>query len=456
MTMSATTPINATLAAIMLNGTTAKFDIGACLNTVTALRGAYPDANLSLTLNLTQCYRYCGTGIGPYQIWDVNDALVTWVFPLLILLGNIGFTSTTWFGSGWKRFWGHLNAFAVDTHLLANPLNAIYQLATKLDVGRRMRLCCNKINLDEFHLSKEDEKKARRDIANVCYALDDFGQEACPLRIMCIIKSLNTGNLQKRLTALKATRLASHNLALARVNSKLQSGLAVGLYGVAVFAALLRTKSEDSVAYPQPHTIALRELYYWLLLAIILSAAAGKWPLQWTPQKILNKLGKDINASECFPLDEIKPWDGGNYVWRPGNNIFLSNGRSIKRHSSYWNPFKWAILEQRVFVFELGTTMRDRRHLWLLATSFISVGLSWAMSFLISWKTPTVGLGGRGICEIVFLVVWLGNFVFTEWLGTRIQGRRLFQWVWMIDTCISFSMLFVLFAAFQGKFKGLH
>lgn len=440
--MNVTQP-DATLAAIMVNGTKAKFDIGQCLVTVRALQEAFPEAGLTLRLNLTQCQQYCGKGIGPYQFWDVTDALTTWVFPLFNLLGNISFTATTKFGTQWYKVGGNINLSAIISHLLADPIDSIWGLATKLDVGRRLRRRCRELQLDRISLEEED----RRDIANVCYALDDFGPEKLQGRFSKIIDLLNDPDIRVRNDTFTAIKVASYNLALVRLNSRLRSSLAVILYCVAIFSALIRTKSMADEAYHQPHTIALRELFYWLLLSIILSSAAGGWPSQWTAHVILNRLGNKLAGHDGFHLDEIEPWNGGNYSWHPGNNIFC---RDSSKAWSMRKPFTWAVWHPKHFYVSSDLDRGDRRHMLLLFTAFLSVAMAWTMSFMISWYTPTVGLGGRGICEIVFVSVWVCNFIHTQWWATQFSGRKLFVLVWIKDGAISFAMLFVLFAAFQG------
>lgn len=441
--MNATQP-NATLAAIMVNGTKAKFNIEECLMTVRALQEAFPEAGLTLRLNITQCQRYCGKGIGPYQFWDVTNALTTWVFPLFNLLGNISFTATTKFGTQWYKAWGNINLGATISHLLADPIDSIWGLATKLDVGNRLRRRCRELQLDRISLDEED----RRDIANVCYALDDFGPEKLQGRFSKIIDLLNDSDIRVRDDTLTAIKVASYDLALVRLNSRLHSSLAVIWYCVAIFGALVRTKSTADEAYHQPHTIALRELFYWLLLAVILSSAAGSWPSQWTAHVILNRLGNKLVGHDSFHLDEIEPWNGGNYSWHPGNNIFC---RASSKAWSIRKPLTWAIWHPKRFYVSSDLESGDRRHILLLFTAFLSVTMAWTISFMISWYTPTVGLGGRGICEIVFILVWVCNFVHTQWWGTQFSGRKLFVLVWIKDGAISFAMLFVLFAAFQGN-----
>lgn len=431
---------DAQLAAIMANGTKAKFDIGTCLTTVQALQTAFPDAGLAFRLNLTQCYQYCGRGIGPYQFWDVANALSTWVFPLFNLLGNVCFTATTKFGTEWYKGGGNFNLVAIVAHLLADPIDAIWGLATKLDVGRRLRRRCRELSFDHMFLTQED----KRDIATVCYALDDFGPERLQGHFTRICNLLSDPDSRIQKDTLTAIKVASYDLALARLNNTLHSSLAVILYCVAIFGALIRTISTADEAYHQPHTIALREIYYWLLLLTVLSSAAGKWPSQWTPHVILNRLGDKLGS---FHLDEMEPWNGGNYSWQPDNNIFCRGSAKVW---SIYNPLTWAIWHPKRFYVCPEAERGDRRHLLLLFTAFLSVAIAWIISFLISWYTPTVGLGGRGICEIVFILVWLCNFIHSQWWGTQFSGRKLFNVVLIKDGAISFAMLLVLFAAFQG------
>ncbi|MCJ1336340.1 hypothetical protein MMC09_001616 [Bachmanniomyces sp. S44760] len=436
--MNCPTIANATLAAILVNGTKAKFDIGTCLNTVRALQSACPQADIPLRLNLTQCYRYCGKGIGPYEFWDVIDALTTWVFPLFNLLGNICITTPALL-SGRRRHQGYTGFFAAICHLLADPIDAIWSLETKLDTARRLRLRCKRVMSDALQCDEKIINGASTDLATVCYALDDFGPDRLEERVDRIVAFIQ--NSKEQTVILEALQNASQDLALGRVNNTLHSGLAIILYGIAIFSGLVRNKSTDNIAYHQPHTIALRELYYWLFLAIILSSAAGKWPGYETPRKILKRFEKEVGLD--FDLPEITSWDGGNYTWRPSNNIFCSSeGKS-------WR----SLISRRQSLTGLASNDGDRGHLLYLAISLAAVLSSWLVSFSISWRTPTIGLGGRGLCEIVFITVWIMSFFGTHISGVFLPRRSQFICVTWKDGILSFGMLFVLFAAFQGWYN---
>ncbi|MCJ1371909.1 hypothetical protein MMC20_003129 [Loxospora ochrophaea] len=440
----------------MVNGTNAKFDIGACLNTVEALREAFPHAGIPLILNLEQCHRYCGKGIGPYPFWTVVDALTTWVFPLFNLLGHIAFTPTTLYGVRWYSGWGYGNFFAVATHVLADPIDSIWNLATKLGAGRRIRRRCDELDLSWLGIPLHEENSVKNDIAKVLFALEDFGADKLRTGWSAIsaLSSSDSGkkNVQRAKKALWKIKHASHELAFTRVNDSLSSFLAIVLYGVAVFGSLIRIKSETTITYHEPHTIAVRELFYWLLLVIILGSATGRWPSQWTPWNILTRLGKKLVRCEGFDLGEIEPWNGGNYVWRWENNIF-------DMHDSICTALCCPIRDTT-----FSTTGRNRhpisakmqsnsQRVVLLAISLLSLTVSWAVSFAISWRTPTPGLGGRGIWELCFLATWVLNFVHTQWWRTRAPRsgmRKVFTGVWIKDSILSFCVLFVQLAAFQG------
>ena len=65
------------------------------------------------------------------------------------------------------------------------------------------------------------------------------------------------------------------------------------MYGKDVFVALIQAKFDESFPYHMPHTLALRQLYYWLFCAIILSAAAGGFADQWSSHAFLDQFMQD-------------------------------------------------------------------------------------------------------------------------------------------------------------------
>jgi hypothetical protein len=177
-----------------------------------------------------------------------------------------------------------------------------------------------------------------------------------------------------------------------------------------------------------PHTLALRQIYYWLFLAVTLSAAAGGFANQWTSYSILKRflterreaLQEGVHWDDDIVLRPLEPWSGGNYSWR--------------HHKD-------------------GVSERSASLLFLVV---LAVALPVVSAFSLSWFTPTVGLGDRGILELSFAGLWVFNWALTYVASrcTFLSERSLFRIMWW-NLFWSLASLVVLFAAFQGEFFSL-
>ena len=109
-----------------------------------------------------------------------------------------------------------------------------------------------------------------------------------------------------------------------RVKSARRSMLAIIAYAYRLFISMAGGKASASAPVHFPHTIALRELHYWLLSAITLSSAAGAFPTRWTSYVALQPLASKIRRIAALrktdrgdlPLTCLKPWNGAMYTWR--------------------------------------------------------------------------------------------------------------------------------------------
>ena len=92
------------------------------------------------------------------------------------------------------------------------------------------------------------------------------------------------------------------------------------------------------------------------------------------------------------------------------------------------------------------------RRITLLGLAFASLAVSFTIAFTISWLTPTVGLGGRGLAEIIYVVVWVANFLANETLTGCVQDtRRLFNIIWAKDSIIALLVISFFLLPFIGE-----
>lgn len=87
---------------------------------------------------------------------------------------------------------------------------------------------------------------------------------------------------------------ASMVLSQTRAKSARRSMLTIIAYAYPLFTSMASGKASASTPVHFPHTIALRELHYWLLSTITLSSAAGAFPTHWTSYVALQPLANKI------------------------------------------------------------------------------------------------------------------------------------------------------------------
>lgn len=403
--------------------------IGSCRTFIQNLIQTRPDLGLTPVLNLQQCYKYCGTGYGSYNTYDALEAITTWVIPLLQLAANTNsIDSARYFGKAFVFF-----------HQFADPIGTTWNLALKLDLGRRLQRHCEGLELGHLKLSPLETKRARRDLANLFYSLHDFGHADFEVRVNRLCSLVQGPEGKKYYHDIRSVSL---DLALARTRNIIPTFAAISVYLAAAFATLLRSDQNSSLIFAQPHTIALRVLCYFLLLQIVLSSAVGGWPSQWTPQSFLKKLGErlqdhdsEFRQWERLGEVEIELWDGGLYTFGPPR-------RSIA-----------VPLDQHLIndTLRFSSQAHGRRQTLLLSLAFFSLFSSFAIAFLMSWFTPTVGLGGRGIAELTYFSVWIINFFINDWLTRCIKnGKTLFTLVLGKDKVISLLVMLFFFLPFLG------
>lgn len=146
-----------------------RFDtIDKCRDRVIQANRTTPALNLTFKLDLPHCLEYCGVGYGPYDKWTIINGIISWVLPLFLILSNVTYAKSA---STYYKLWGinmgpPVNWLAVMSHLLSNPIDFIYALSIKLDIGREI-----KNRVDQIPgLSKSLRKSATA----VFFALDDF------------------------------------------------------------------------------------------------------------------------------------------------------------------------------------------------------------------------------------------------------------------------------------------
>lgn len=360
--------------------------------------------NVSVTVDV--CVVQCGTGYHPYSTLEVVSAVSSWVIPLFVLVGNIELSNLQ-VGTAHK-LWGLrrstllgrlLNVFlsygAVVNRLMGNPIQFLWSHLERLE---------------QMHLRS---RTSHPSIAVLDIALDDFDTNPARPSIASYTSTLAPST---RAAFLATCRPAAAHLRNNRLSSMRRSVLAVAAYTIILFVSLKMNVEQQSEAVHTPHTIALRELYYWLFSAVALSSAAGAFP---TTRSARGFLAPVLTAMRdgAPKLRPLGLWSGGSYAFvrSPGGDI------------------------------SLGLVLR-------LVVAAVMVTGAWVFSFTTSWFTPTRGLGCRSLMELCYLAVWIANFSLSL-LATRVFPKWWPAIVSVLDLCVSVPTVICLFTAFQGWYN---
>ncbi|MCJ1391335.1 hypothetical protein MMC18_004198 [Xylographa bjoerkii] len=447
--MNTTISLDPALSGCSLAPPGTRFDMGDCYLRTKA-------CDFFPIIPFAKCEEYCGGSFGYYNPSDVFEALTAWVIPLLALLANMHFTEATVEGLEWRWASRNLNhrwlrplwsmmkpqipKHFVCSVQLANPISTIWSLGIKLNLGQQLWEYCNKNRLP--HLDRE----GRRDVANLGYCLEDFGVQHFQERFNRLIQLLNnptiihgTGTVSD--IVFECIQVTSRNLAFVRIRNTRLTIFAVLVYVGMAIVTLLTSATSSGLDYSLPHTIALRELCFFILAQVILSSAAGAWSQQQAPQSAMRAFAmrmfdieKELNGHSWLWEDlvekEIALWDGGSYVFR--TEKFKSRRARGNGEFSY-NNSSWG----------------------LLAMAWVIVIFAFAASFTISYATPTKGIGGRGLAEILYFATWVANFFIEIWMTRRVRDdddrKRIFLRIWLKDGIISLLVLLFFFLPFIGK-----
>lgn len=357
------------------------------------------------TVGLEACELLAGPSYGGYGPGNTLDSIATWVVPLLILLGNVNYAS---FDA--QKYW---NQITIALHLLGNPIHAIWSLLAKLDVKRRIEARCRN---DLMEAEVENAEDVIWIYSAILYALDDFNfSHDFNLHFTSLMAIAKSSEVKEK----EACKRAAIELTVSRVNNTRRALFAILGYVTAITANIIRTDFSEKKPLHISHTIALREVNFWLICAIILSAKVGGFPSEWKSVGVLVDLQAQLGL-EVFKLRPLEPWSGGNYTWRPEKN-------TSKISSS-----------------------PDRRFLVLAFLAFASVTTAMGASLILSYNTPTKGVAVRSTVELSYWSWWCFNALVTYYTDQGSPSKK--KWLCTIakDGITAIFMILFLFSAWTG------
>lgn len=364
------------------------------------------------TVGLKACELLAGPSYSGYGRGNTLDSITTWVVPLLILLGNVNYAS---FDA--QKYW---NQITIALHLLGNPIHAIWSLLAKLDVKRRIEARCRDNLIEaEVDLTKA-EVKEREDViwiySAILYALDDFNfSHDFNFHFSSLMAIAKSGEEEEK----EACKRAAIELTVSRVNNTRRALFAILGYVAAITANIIRTDFSEKTPIHISHTVALRELNFWLICAIILSAKVGGFPSEWKSVGVLVDLEAELHL-QLFKMRPLEPWSGGNYTWRPEKNTSKVSSSS------------------------------DHRFLVLAFLAFASVTTAMGASLILSYYTPTKGIAVRSTVELDYWTWWCLNALGTYFTDQYSPSKKMWLFTIAKDGLAAIFMIFFLFSAWAG------
>lgn len=212
----------------------------------------------------------------------------------------------------------------------------------------------------------------------------------------------------------EAYQEAASELSDYRVNEAARTYLAILGYLVSISSAFIDAADASSTASRPGNRIAFAVMFSWLIPAVLSSASIGGFPSKRSCHRILTRLnastpGLFSHKTRSTLLMGLKsseddyfasqPWAGAIYSYRPQKCLFDAGSKNC-------HPVV------------------------LCALSIIPIVVCTTCAFVISWVTPTVGLGCRSISELVIGLVWLSSACIT-WMVPRL-GLANGKYLWRI------------------------
>jgi hypothetical protein len=394
--------------------------------------------------------RACGGRPTPYTASDIYARIAGWCVPLFILIGTFQFAA-----------FGIWNALFVAVHLLSDPLTAIFCLLAKLANDRtRHEKCVRDLRFSDQEcrsvaaiLSAYDEWEhciKAVDLTNCacrtppstycdCISLDEFnlaGEGTYNILIQLLTPSQDVRDIAPGFPdeLMNACMAAAKELVDSRANGLWKTSLGTLNYVAVCILAFLRT-AKDDVNTRTGHSIAFAMLYTFLIPGVLISAMVGEFATKRSSRKILIRLQEQFDGiakrhgqpnTLLFRLNNMPESElyqmlksvGGNYAFRP--------------YQRCWS----------------------REMVILRIVAALPVLMATMCAVVISYTSPTRGLGCRSLLQLLFFAVWVFSGILTCLLRQKFRRpATLWTWIRVKNLAIFIPQCAVYLAAFCGLFN---
>jgi len=374
---------------------------------VNSTGGFENDPNGIINLTIEGCEALCGAGFATYSVSEIFERLITWFFPMALLLGNLQLSPL-----GFR--WGVWTII----HALGDPIDSIWSLLCKFELARNCFSAVDQIVKSRFPDVTVDLTD-RIDIATMMVAFDED----------TVDEELRTTSIYHRIEILldNATwddarqkfRKAGKHLRDERIDQTFRTILAVGSYLHSPASDFLAVISGPGSSDPPGHRIEYPVILSWLLTLVLLSAAAGGFASNQSCERVVRHLCESFGSAQQLgfqPCKDSKKYIRSIYTYRPH-----------KRISDNWR---------------------------LSFLAFFAVVFAILFSAWLSWIMPTKGFDCHSIMELTILGVWIFSAFLTwsTWKIKRFQKYHV-RIVFVKDAVVSLAVTLPILLASIGVFE---
>jgi hypothetical protein len=365
------------------------------------------------------------------------------VIPLFLLICSMQFAPL-----GWK------NVACVVVHLIADPNSNLESLLSKMDALKEHSEQARRLS----HLPR----RVQQAVAAILAAREEcdvYTEEYAPhtrrrssvtddlFRELHVYLGGTVNSTMKQQTRRNACLQAANELSDARDRTMAKTIIATINYIVVVVVAFLHIYDGD-FNNRTGHSIAAAMLYSWLIPTINLSTLVGTFSNKRSAEDVLGRL------QEAFTRIEMQVDLSGKSSTSP------TKPPHISRFTSTQTPMSDLSIHAALPYSGGNPTFRPHQSTWGLTTrtnrllAQLPALISTLSAAVISYTSPTRGLGCRSVQHLSMYASWILSYLLTSLIRRTTPSARL-QWKYILikDTLILPFQLSGLFAGFIGWFN---
>ena len=439
-----------------------------------------------LAITLEECEKCVGSGMERYPTLDIQSRFATWIVPLFLLIVSMPFAPL---GVG--------NTASVIIHVLADPISSFESQVSRLaHLQRRLKYCHSclgqmpdnlKIAVAMTIVAHEEsgprsyqetrekliaggERRGRSQGYRIPSDTLTTKDRPALIDIFDNLLGKKSFPLDRKQQLQRVTFLEMANqLSDIRSSSLSKAVFGVVIYLLTITTAFIHIDTDDYKPHTD-HSIAMAVLYSWLVPTVLLGALVGGFGKKQSAGDILARLYQKSSDIEARGCSEASDQEAPSIYLPQQHQAFSSPLRTCSSPSRFepdlvlWLRLLELEIEHSDYSYLCWSggngTFRPRqgswgkRKPWITAIAHFPVVCSVLCAFLISYISPTTGVGCRSLFQVLLGATWVVNACITEMIRNRTQSARK-QWCYVrIKNAIIFLPQTIVFiAVFIGLFN---